>query len=448
MAGFPCTKFSIAQKNRETDLSGEGGELFMNCVYAIQKFQPDLILLENNHSIAQVVKDRVSELLGIPYVMVDSALVSAQQRRRIYWLGKRNATGGYDAIAVPQPEDIGILLKDILERGEPYQDKSYCLTAIYNGATLWNSLERGQRTMVAEPVCVASRGRYNEDGSTVQHYEPREDGKTNTLTTVSKDNLVAEPVIFNNPHGFNVGGVCYDKAPTLTAHGSYAENHKVLEPIADREKARDAIGCRGAPIRVGNFPTEDGELHCGQAQRIYGIDGKSVTLKANGGGGGAKTGLYAIVADGKTKPIYEVSNGQIEIKGKLYPIKLPDGCYIIRKLTPIECERLQTLPDNFTFGVSNSQRYKMLGNAWTCAVIEHLLSHGLRDVPKDEHIVVLSMYDGISCGQLALQNIGYNNLTVYAMETDKYAIQTTQRNFPETIQLGDAFVVRENDWRY
>lgn len=86
----------------------------------------------------------------------------------------------------------------------------------------------------------------------------------------------------------------------------------------------------------------------GQAERVYSVNGKSVSLCAQGGGQGAKTGLYHI--------------------------DLPDGQYYIRKLTPIECERLQTVPDNYTEGVSNTQRYKMLGNGWTVDVIAHILS--------------------------------------------------------------------------
>jgi len=79
-----------------------------------------------------------------------------------------------------------------------------------------------------------------------------------------------------------------------------------------------------------------------QAQRVYSPEGKTPTLSANGGGLGAKTGLYKIDGD-------------------------------IRKLTPIECERLQSLPDGFTSGVRNTQRYRALGNGFNCAVIEHIL---------------------------------------------------------------------------
>jgi DNA (cytosine-5)-methyltransferase 3A len=107
------------------------------------------------------------------------------------------------------------------------------------------------------------------------------------------------------------------------------------------------------PVRLTQY-----EKSSGQAQRVYSVRGKSVALNANGGGQGGKTGLYKI--------------------------DLPDGDYIIRKLSPIECERLQTMPDNFTqYGknekgelieISNSQRYKCIGNSWTADVIAYIFS--------------------------------------------------------------------------
>lgn len=95
------------------------------------------------------------------------------------------------------------------------------------------------------------------------------------------------------------------------------------------------------PIRLGEIGKP------GQANRVYSVKGKSVRLQATAGGGGGKTGLYKI--------------------------DLPDGEYFIRKLTPVEAERLQTLPDNYTEGVSNTQRYKCIGNGWTVDVIAHIL---------------------------------------------------------------------------
>jgi DNA (cytosine-5)-methyltransferase 3A len=150
--------------------------------------------------------------------------------------------------------------------------------------------------------------------------------------------------------------------------------------------------------------------------------------------------------DGKTSPYYEVKGGLITIKDKQYPIKLADGYYIIRKLTPVECERLQTLPDGYTQAVSNAQRYKGLGNGWTAEVIIHILNGALKDVPRDEEIVVLSMYDGIGTGRYCLDKMGFTNVKYFAYEIDKYAKMVSASNYPDIIQLGDAFDVRNDDW--
>ena len=160
------------------------------------------------------------------------------------------------------------------------------------------------------------------------------------------------------------------------------------------------------------------------------------------------TGVAQTISDNKNndKPIYEVKDGMIELKGKQYPIKLKDGHYIIRKLSPEECERLQTMPTGYTAGVSNSQRYKALGNGWTAEVIIHILEGALRDVPKDEEIVVLSMYDGIATGRYCLDAMGFTNVKYFAYEIDKYAKQIAMKNYPDIIQCGDAFDVRNDDW--
>lgn len=252
------------------------------------------------------------------------------------------------------------------------------------------------------------RDDYNEEIERIQRFEVNEDpNKTNCLSTVEKDNMIA------------------------------------------------------VPVRVGAMPNKDGELGTSQSRRIYSTDGKSVSLQArpNGGGAdGAATGLYAVpvipdgkgqfvikAAGGKEIPVYEVRGGRITIKGKTYPIKLADGFYIIRKLTVTECKRLQTVPDTYAFPVSDTQAYKMLGNGWTVDVIAHIMSHftGLTEEPVE----VLSMYDGMSCGHIALDKLGAEITAYYATEIDKYAVQTTQHNFPDTVQLGDAFQVRAEDWR-
>lgn len=281
IGGSPCTYWSIAKREREVTPDGIGGQLFMQYVRALKESGAKYFLYENNYSIHKDIKTFISEQLGVEPIMINSALVSAQQRKRCYWT---NIPG------VTQPEDKGILLQDILEDGMSWQDKSYCMTSSYNGAVAWNTLERGQRSMVAVPV--------NAD-----------EGKSRTIKAqyarTSAANLVRQD-------GYGATGVC-------------------------------------TPVRLGHIGNTNG-----QANRVYSVRGKSVCIQSQAGGGGAKTGLYKI--------------------------DLPDGDYIIRKLTPVEAERLQTLPDNYTEGISNAQRYKCIGNGWTVDVIAHILSF----LPEEE----------------------------------------------------------------
>ena len=404
IGGSPCTHWSIAQtKNRETKAEGIGWELFRNYVIARDKYQPDYFLYENNKSMSPAIREQITAELGVEPVLINSALVSAQNRQRLYWVGKRDPDGTYRQVPVEQPEDRGILLRDILETGTAWREKAYTLDANY--------------------------------GKTAGLYNPKKQHSYSRL-------MAAEPV------------------------------------------------------RVGTTENEaKDQSFDSQQYRVYSPDAKSVTLCGNGGGVGAKTGLYAVpmrvreatkqgyvdiypgecvdmaMPHSKTrrgramreksnclttscdfyeycgtldKPIYQVRDGRITIKGKDHPIKLRDGCYIIRKLTVTECKRLQTVPEEYVFPVSDSQAYKMLGNGWTVDVIAHIMGHfeGLRSEPVE----VLSMYDGMSCGHIALDKLGAEIRLYYATEIDKYAIQTTQCNYPDTVQLGDAFQVRDEPW--
>lgn len=244
IGGSPCTYWSVAKKDRETTSDGMGFKLFLEFVRAKNETGCKYFLYENNFSIHKDIKSEISKHLGVEPIMINSALVSAQQRKRCYWT---NIPG------VQQPNDKGILLKNVIESGIDINNvkvKSHTLTASY--------------------------------------YKTAE-----------------------NP---------------FSTFGSEKGRQRVAEPI-----------------RLGQIGKG------GQGQRIYSVMGKSVTLSANGGGQGAKTGLYKI--------------------------DLPDGDYIIRKLTPIEAERLQTLPDNYTNHVSDAQRYKGIGNGWTVDVIAHIFKN-------------------------------------------------------------------------
>lgn len=394
--------WSIAQtKNRETEASGIGWELFLNYRIARDKYKPDYFLYENNKSMSPAIRTQITAELDVEPVLINSALVSAQNRQRLYWVGKRESDGTYSQVPIEQPEDRGILLRDILETGVAWSEKSYCITATEaKGSNPQQTLTKHRRTMVAEPIVV--------------------------------------------------NGMKNGKARTVDAHMGKLENNLVPR-INNPNQAKQQYDCIAEPVRVGTIENDaKNSAFDSQQYRVYSPDGKSVTLCGNGGGLGAKTGLYATPVggpDGKAWPVYEVRDGFIAIKGKRYPIKLRDGFYIIRKLTVTECKRLQTVPEEYVFPVSNSQAYKMLGNGWTVDVIAHIMSHfeGLTTEPVE----VLSMYDGMSCGHIALGKLGVQPwlLRYYATEIDKYAIQTTQHNFLETIQLGDAFQVRDDDWR-
>lgn len=348
IGGSPCQDLSIAKPNRQ-GLKGERSGLFWKYVESLDVVRPEFFMLENVASMHNDDRDAITETLmklypNVECIMINSALVSAQQRKRYYWTNWKNE----------QPVDKGIFLKDIIERGQAFDEKAYCLTGRFASKTTSDYLKK-RASFVAESVGCAFRTwpRIKKEGiERIKRPECRIDGKTNALTLVETDCMICEPVIFQIPHGFNKGGIKEHKSPTLTSGAAWEQNNKLI-----------------GPLRVGQLPG----LGSGQANRIYSIEGKTVCLNALGGGGGAKTGLYAIPADINTKNVIVVHNGKTEIKGVTCNIKLPDGIYHIRKLTPMECERLQTLPDGYTEGVSDTQRYKMLGNGWTVDVIAHIL---------------------------------------------------------------------------
>lgn len=397
IGGSPCTFWSIAQKNeRETEAKGMGWELFKNYLVAKDKFKPDFFLYENNKSASQPIKDQISKELGVDLMYINSALVSAQNRQRFYAFNWE----------VEQPEDRGILLRDILESGEAFYTanggKSFALPSSYyktgeNPFSTFGNETRRQR--VAEPVKCLS------DAEMDYMVRPTKDGRNH----------------FDFDH-FHDGN--QDKSRCITATTAKGVPYNVLcEPVG--------VGYRGR--------MEDGKW-----VKRYESNGEP---KANA--------LTTVSTDsmvgepikaGTDKTIYEVKDGLITIKDKQYPIKLADGHYIIRKLTPVECERLQTLPDGYTKAVSNTQRYRGLGNGWTAEVIIHILNGALKDVPRDEEIVVLSMYDGIGTGRYCLDKMGFTNVKYFAYEIDKYAKQVALSNYPDIIHMGDAFDLRHPDW--
>ena len=508
VGGSPCTYWSIAQKNgRETEASGMGWELFSQYVRALREAKPRFFIYENNKSMANAIRESITETFGFEPICINSALVSAQNRNRLYWVGRRNEDGTYSKVDVEQPADRGILLRDILEgvtdkeKGRcllssigrtttrEYFDKSqntmafepvgvtddgkaYCLTASYRfGVSPDDTLQKSRRSMAAEPVCMryersaeAKAVRKQYEAGEIHHgfhelseLHPRTDGKTNTLSTVLKDNPICEPV------GTGYRG--------RMENGEWKKRYEAREDNkANALTTAQTDSMVSEPVRIGCYPSPDGTLKNSQGMRLYSIDGKSVNITAQGGGLGAKSGLYAIpvepmivkeatkqgyteiqpgdcvdmtqpnsktrrgrnmadksnclmtccqyyqycgvltyatpcefdengnptkaisAADGKTYPVFPVVDGEITIKGKTYPIKLVDGYYIIRKLTVRECMRLQTVPEDYEFPVSDSQAYKMLGNGWTVSVISWLIEATQREPVVEYAEIQLSWF--------------------------------------------------------
>lgn len=471
IGGSPCTHWSIAQtKNRETEASGIGWELFLNYRIARDKYQPDFFLYENNKSMSPAIRAQITAELGVEPVLINSALVSAQNRQRLYWAGKRNQDGTYSQVAVEQPVNRGILLRDILESGFVWNEKAYTLRASHGphggpSSVIKTIKEPGKFSFngVAEPVRIGeientAAGTGFDTSKQYKVYSP--DAKATALCgngggAGAKTGLYAVPVlvkeekigVFPNEkgeltqcqskriysidakgRGLNAGpgglGVqtglyAIPAAGRIVGRRINEQGHRddyneaiphfqYFEVNEEPQKTNCLTTVQkdnmiAVPVRVGAMPNKDGELGTSQSRRIYSTDGKSVSLQArpNGGGAdGAATGLYAVpagmawrgrengsafemrddqksnavaatghqsrlvieAADGKQMPVYEVRGGRITIKGKTYPIKLADGFYIIRKLTVTECKRLQTVPDTYAFPVSDTQAYKMLGN--------------------------------------------------------------------------------------
>ncbi len=279
IGGSPCQGFSIVGKGLNFD--DPRSKLFFEYVNILKILKPKYFLLENV-KMKKEWQDIISEYLGVQPIKINSALVSAQNRERLYWTNIPN---------IQQPEDKDIYLKDIIE--ENVNDEFY--------------------SVINEEDITKGNMEYIGAIKTDNHKKRLDDGKT-----LSR-----------------------------------------------------------------NFS---------QGYRIYGENGKAQTLVSTGIGGlGGATGLYQIKGAALRNQITKRgTESQLNIRKdeksncvvSSYPHKL-NGIVRTdnitnthyRKLSPIECERLQTLPDNYTEGVSNSQRYKMLGNGWTADVIAHIFKN-------------------------------------------------------------------------
>jgi len=317
IGGSPCQDLSFAGKGK--GLAGERSGLFWEYVRIKNELQPKYFLLENVR-MKQEYQDIISEALGVQPIMINSRLVSAQNRVRYYWT---------NIPFVGMPEDKGILLKDILEYdvSDTYDSPSNN----YKGGNQLNANYKSQANTIhpldgkVDTLCAGTHGYAN--------------GHVRKLSKLYPD------------RGFSEDGLCHVGDADLNGHDCLK---RVYHPEG---KAPTLNACTG-----GN---REPKVLCGAQRGRY--------KKGKGKGTPTEQGVE-VRHDEKTNALTSVQKDNLVVynaEGEQVRYTLEDLAW--RKLTPLECERLQTVPDNYTEGVSNTQRYKMLGNGFTVDVIAHIL---------------------------------------------------------------------------
>ena len=304
MGGSPCQGFSFAGKQLAFD--DPRSALFFEFVRCVKELKPKYFLLENVRMKKEYL-DIISEQMGVEPIMINSALVSAQNRVRYYWT---NIPG------IEQPEQRGIVLRDILEDGfDSERDKSYCIDAnYYKGASVEQYKKKCRRQLVYQEETHDTPKQVGIAVDIKGHDQIKrvysEDGKSSTLTTCG-------------------GG---HREPKVKVDVRAMTEVRTPEANQIRYEHKRKTGKDWSPRHMRHLVERDDE--------------KMNTLT----GALTKQHILQITRD-------------------------PEQEVYWRKLTPVECERLQTVPDNYTNHVSNTQRYKMLGNGWTIEVITHILNN-------------------------------------------------------------------------
>lgn len=190
IGGSPCQDLSIAKANRK-GLKGERSGLFYEYLRIMKQVKPKLFILENVNSMPKEAKEEITkEIWGIEPVMINAALVSAQNRKRLFWVGEL-INGHYEQVQVPLPENKGILLKDILEPkiSDEFviKEKSNTIRTFGRGSEI-NDKHNWDMIRIIKPVALRNRGEGKKP-------EYNKTDKANALTTVQTDSMVEENTI-------------------------------------------------------------------------------------------------------------------------------------------------------------------------------------------------------------------------------------------------------------
>jgi len=328
IGGSPCQSFSFAGKRkgmstkcdleilslehylqlRESGFEFQGQSyLFWEYMRILKETKPRYFLLENV-VMSKKWEKILTDAIGVEPIMINSALVSAQNRKRLYWT---NIPG------VSQPMDKGEVIADILE--DEVEDRFYMRQEI--------SLKAIEQL---NPDALNHVADINVNGHDILKRVYAVGGKAPTATTCSGGNMEVKVLLpcLVSKQGRELSQVGKEKATCLMA--------------------RDYKG-------FGNQGT-NGVIVASRGRYLEGVrqDHKMPVV-------GLTEQKYEPRTDGKTNCLTTVQKDNYLFKD-----------YQVRKLTPLEYERLQTVPDGYTDCVSNSQRYKMLGNGWTVDVIAHI----------------------------------------------------------------------------
>ena len=291
IGGSPCQGFSFGGKGLNFD--DPRSKLFFEFDRLLKALKPKYFLLENV-KMKKESEQVITDYLGVEPIEINSNLVSAQNRKRLYWTNIP-----FDGL----PEDKGIMLKDILEEetAEFYRAGEY--------------LQEKRRASDKNPDMLNPD--YRSQANTIHDV----DGKSGTVCA--------------GTHGYAIGYV-------------------------PEQKSKDGL------IHIGDAKLND---KYAMINRVYAAEGKSPSLRATTGGHNQPK----VEIRDKSKCVRTGGRGSYD----RHEWDSVDNMHW-RKLTVTECERLQTIPDGYTCGVSNTQRYKMLGNGWTVDVIKHIFE-GLKE---------------------------------------------------------------------